>query len=43
MTMINIGQQKQEKQNTFNENLKNKVSDPEKITDMNWLKYKLRF
>ena len=43
MTMINIGQQKQEKQNTFNENSKNKVSDPEKITVVNWLKYKLRF
>ena len=35
MAMIKIGQQKQEKQNTFNENLKNKASDPEKITDMN--------
>ena len=41
--MIKIGQQKQEKQNTFNENSKNKASDPEKITDVNWLKYKLRF
>ena len=43
MAMIKIGQQKQEKQNTFNENSKNKVSDSEKITDVNWLKYKLRF
>ena len=43
MAMIKIGQQKQEKQNTFNENSKNKASDPEKITDVNWLKYKLRF
>ena len=43
MAVIKIGQQKQEKQNTFNENLKNKASDPEKITDMNWRKYKLRF
>ena len=34
MTMIKIGQQKQEKQNTFIENLENKASDPEKITDM---------
>ena len=33
--MIKIVQQKQEKQNTFNENLKNKVSDAEKITDVN--------
>ena len=33
MTMIKIGQQKQEKQNTI-ENSKNKASDPEKITDM---------
>ena len=41
--MIKIGQQKQEKQNTFNENSKNKASDPEKITDLKWLKYKLRF
>ena len=41
--MIKIGQQKQEKQNTFNENSKNKASDPEKITDVNWLRYKLRF
>ena len=41
MEMIKIGQQKQEKQNTFNENSKNKASDPEKITDVNWLKYKL--
>ena len=40
--MIKICQQKQ-KQNTFNENLTNKASDPEKITDVNWLKYKLRF
>ena len=35
MTMIMIGQQKQKKQNTFNENLKNKASNPEKISDMN--------
>ena len=35
MTMIMIGQQKQEKQNTFNENLKNKASNPEKISDVN--------
>ena len=41
--MIKIVQQKQEKQNTFNENSKNKVSDAEKITDVNWLKYKLSF
>ena len=41
--MLKICQQKQEKQNTFNENLTNKASDPEKITDVNWLKYKLRF
>ena len=34
MAMIKIGQQKQ-KQNTFNENPKNKASDPEKIDDMN--------
>ena len=43
ITMIKIVQQKQEKQNTFNENSKNKVSDAEKITDVNWLKYKLSF
>ena len=42
-TMINIGQQKQEEQNTFNKNSKNKASDTEKITDVNWRKYKLRF
>ena len=35
MTMIMIGQQKQEKQNTFNENWKNKASNPEKISDVN--------
>ena len=35
MAMIKIDQQKQEKQNTFNENPKNKASDPEKIDDMN--------
>ena len=35
MAMIKIGQQKQEKQNTFNENQKNKASDPEKIAGMN--------
>ena len=35
MTMINIGQQEQEKQKTFSENSKNKASDPEKITDVN--------
>ena len=35
MAMIQIGQQKQEKQNAFNENSKNKASDPEKITDVN--------
>ena len=35
MTMIKIGQQKQEKQNNFNENSINKASNPEKITDMN--------
>ena len=33
--MIKIVQQKQEKQNTFNENSKNKKSDAEKITDVN--------
>ena len=42
MTMIKIGQQEQEKQNTFNENSRNKALDLEKITDVNWLKYKLR-
>ena len=30
-----MSQQKQEKQNTFNKNSKNKASNPEKITDMN--------
>ena len=35
MTMTEIGQQKQEEQNTCNENLKNKASNPEKITNMN--------
>ena len=43
MALIKIGQQKQEKRNTFNENSKNKASDPEKVTDVNSLKYKLRF
>ena len=39
MTTIKISQvnnkKKNEKQHTFNENSKNKVSDPEKMTDMN--------
>ena len=35
MAMIKTGQQKPEKQNTFDENSKNKASDPEKITDVN--------
>ena len=46
--MINVSKEKNnkkiwQKQNTFNENSKKKVSDPEKTTDVNWLKYKLRF
>ena len=46
--MINVNKEKNnkkiwQKQNTFNENSKKKVSDPEKTTDVNWLKYKLRF
>ena len=35
MTVIKIGQQEQEEQNTFKENSKNKALDPEKITDVN--------